>query len=240
MKPPKPRRNPPVRDFSQPRATKKAKNGQSQQRNEPGNMTTQSDNHNRSNANSNAIQANSSRSTSSIPQHQHSSVGDGPWYYPVSEGQSGIPSEGLLPIQPNKSGHQGNLVTSAPSVGPIHQTLHQVTIPGPNAEMCTPANSGSGTRQGAYQPPAFHGTTSSSDAHVNHRKTPENQINPPVQNFGTFNQTLLNSQGVVNDSNSFEPCLHVDVNQEKMQVHLNPFQHTFPLNLKIRPGMANL
>jgi len=35
MKLPKRRRNPPVGDFSQPRATKKAKNGQSQRRNEP-------------------------------------------------------------------------------------------------------------------------------------------------------------------------------------------------------------
>ena len=61
-------------------------------------MTTQSDNHNRSNANSNVIQANSSRSMSSIPEHQHSSVGDGPSYHPASEGQSVVPSEGLLPI----------------------------------------------------------------------------------------------------------------------------------------------
>lgn len=135
---------------------------------------------------------------SSIPQHQYSSVDDGPSYHPSSDlGQSVVPSEGLLPIQvqPNISGHQGTLVTSAPSVGPIHQTLQQPTSPGPNAKMCSPANSGSGTRQVTRQPPAFHGTSSSSDAHVNHRKTPESQINPPVQNPGTFNQTLLNSQG---------------------------------------------
>ena len=186
MKPPKRRRNPPARDFSQPRATKKAKNGQSQRRNEPDNVTTHSDNHDRPNANSNAIQANSSRSMSSIPQHQYSSVDDGPSYHPASDlGQSVVPSEGLLPIQvqPNISGHQGTLVTSAPSVGPIHQTLQQTTNPGPNAEMCSPANSGSVILQGTRQPPAFYGTSSSSDAHVKHRKTPENQINPPVQNL---------------------------------------------------------
>jgi hypothetical protein len=98
MKPPKRRRKPPARNFSQPRATKKAKNSQSQRWNEPCNMTTQSDNPNRSNANSNVIQANSSRSMSSIPQYQHSSVDDGPSYHPASKGQNAVPSEGLLPI----------------------------------------------------------------------------------------------------------------------------------------------
>ena len=111
------------------------------------------------------------------------------------------------------------MVTSAPSVGPIHQTLHQATTSGPNAEMCTPANSGSGTLQGTHLPPAFHGTSSSSDAHVNHRKTPENQ-------------TLLNSQGVGNDSNSFEPCLHVDVNSEKISSAFKPISAHIPLKLK--------
>ena len=124
------------------------------------------------------------------------------------------------------------MATSAPSIGPIHQTLHQATTPGPNAVMCTPVNSGSGTRQGIHQPPAFDGTSSSSDTHVNHRKTPETQINPPVQNLGTFNQTLLNSQGVVNDSNSFETCLPVDVNPEKMSSSFEPISAHIPLKLK--------
>ena len=128
------------------------------------------------------------------------------------------------------------MATSAPSIGPIHQTLHQplhqATTPGPNAVMCTPVNSGSGTRQGTHQPPAFDGTSSSSDTHVNHRKTPENQINPPVQNLGMFNQTLLNSEGVVNDSNYFETCLPVDVNPEKMSSAFEPISAHIPLKLK--------
>lgn len=170
---------------------------------------------------------------SSIPQQQYSSVDDGPSHYPASElGQSAVPSEGLLPIQfqPNISGHQETLVTSALSVEPIHQSLHQATSPGPNAEMCTPANSGSGSRQRTRQSPALHGTSSSSEA--NQRKTPENQINPSVLNFRTFNQTLLNFQGDVNDSNSFEPYLHVDVNPEKISSAFEPISAHIPLKLK--------
>ena len=67
---------------------------------------------------------------------------------------------------------------------------------------------------------------------MNHRKTPENQINPPFHNLGTFNQTLLNSQGVVNDLNSFEPCLHVDVNPEKISSTFKPISAHIPLKLK--------